>query len=66
MTVKELLTHENQIVPFPWTIAKIKKAGHNPKDFLIRFGQELERCNDKDSEESKKIMSLLHELKMFG
>lgn len=66
MIVKDILTNANRKVPFPWTIAKIKKAGHEPTSFLVSFGQELERCRDKDDEASVTLMKLLHELKMFG
>lgn len=66
MTVKELIIKANEDVPFPWTMAKIKKAGHDPTSFLLQFGQDLERCGDVTSDPSVKLMKLLHELKMFG
>lgn len=66
MTVTELIHNANKKIPFPWTMAKIKKAGHDPTSFLLRFGQDLERCSDAQSEPAVKIMNLLHELKMFG
>jgi len=56
MLVKEVLLKYQKLVPFPWTLPKISKAGYVPKDFLIDIGNELSQCDDAQSPTARKVI----------
>jgi len=62
--VKDVLVKYHKIVPFPWTVRKLKKAGLNPTNFLIGVGQEIEKCDDSYTETAQQLLDLLKELEM--
>lgn len=66
MKVRDLLKKYHKLVPFPWTPAKIKKAGYDTAFFLVEMGRELENCEDKDSESAKQILEMLKDLEMLS
>ena len=63
MFVMDVFTKYNKMVPFPWTPTKIKKAGFEPKEFVIKVGSELEECEDFESGIADKIVKLINALK---
>lgn len=65
MTVTEVLVKYNEIVPFPWTPKKIKKAGFDPKELFITIDRELQKCSDIDSPEGKICIGLMYELNLL-
>jgi len=62
MLVKDVLLKFHNIVPFDWTIQKIKKAGLNPTQFLIEVGRDLERCDDINTTTGKEVLKILKKL----
>lgn len=63
--VRDVIVKHHKIVPFPWTIRKIKKAGYSPTEFLLRMGKELAACDDADSETARAVLANLKELEMM-
>lgn len=59
MEVKDVLSKYNQIVPFPWSPRKIKKAGLNPTKFLTSLGRDLGECKDKDDPTIQAILDII-------
>lgn len=53
------------ILPFPWSIKKIKKANLNPSEFLIGFGRELEACEDAKDPETQRLLAMMKTLEML-
>ncbi|MCK5616718.1 hypothetical protein KAR91_83425 [Candidatus Pacearchaeota archaeon] len=66
MKVEELFKKYHQIVAFPWSPSKIKKAGHNPIEFLLQFGREIGQCEDAGGETAKELIKMFKELGFFG
>jgi len=46
MLIKKVLLKYHKQVPFPWTRAKIRKAGLNPSTLINQLQHDLERCAD--------------------
>lgn len=63
MQCKEVLAKYHKMVPFPWTLPKISKAGYVPKEFLLDLGNELKNCSDADSGVVAKVIRTVSELK---
>lgn len=62
MKVKEVLQKYHALVPFPWTLAKIHRAGYDPKRFFIRMGKELSKCEDTASTLCQKVIQEVSKL----
>lgn len=65
MKVAEVLRKYYKQVPFPWSVAKIKRAKYNPIDFLIHVGRDLEKCDDIGSDTGTALITMLKEMEMF-
>lgn len=63
MFVRDVLAKYNKKIPFPWTLSKIKKAGFEPKDFFIKIGNELEKCEDVETGLADKIVKSITALR---
>lgn len=48
MLVKEVLLKYHKMVPFPWSLPKISKAGYVPREFFLDLGNELKECEDME------------------
>lgn len=62
MKVKEVIITYHQIVPFPWTPAKIKKAGREPMELCRSIGEDLASCEDKDTPTAKAVLDTLKDM----
>jgi len=47
-TVEEVILKYHELVPFPWTIRKIKKAGYKPEQLFTSVADDLNVCEDLD------------------
>jgi len=65
MLVKDVLLKYHKIVPFPWSVSKIKKAGLYPTPFLLVFAKELQSCEDINTETGRQLIQILQEVEMF-
>lgn len=65
-TVKDVLYKFHTKVPFPLSVAKIKKAGLEPTLFILEMGRELEKCSDINTETGREVLSTIHALKLLG
>ncbi|MBA7697195.1 hypothetical protein ES703_105855 [subsurface metagenome] len=65
MKVREVLVKYHQIVPFPWSDKKIKKAGLEPMELCREIGQEIGNCEDKDTPSAKAILDILKKLEVM-
>lgn len=61
MTMKEVLVKYHKLVPFPIALAKIKKAGREPEQYLKDLVADLNQCSDKDDGKNKKRLAALNE-----
>lgn len=66
MKVREVILKYHKLVPFPWTPAKIKKAGFNPTELLLQVGRELAECEDKDTPTAQALLDTLKDLGMLS
>lgn len=63
MNVKDVLLKYHAIVPFPWTIAKIEKAGHKPSGLIVELGSDLLLCEDNKGKTCQKVIAMVNQLK---
>lgn len=56
MTIKEVLLKRCQMVSYPWTSEKIKKAGFNVRRFLLDTAQEIEGAVDYVARKNDKTL----------
>ena len=66
MKIKEVLIKANEKVSFPLSRSKIKKAGYNITDYLVKLLGKLESCEDYDytNKDHKKLSDVLIGLKV--
>jgi len=60
-TVKDVLEKYHKLVPFPITLAKVKKAGYKPEQYLRDLAADLNQCSDKKDGKSKKLIAALNQ-----
>lgn len=60
--VRTVLLKYHKIVPFPWTLPKIAKAGFIPKEFFLQLGEELSQCEDIGTSRAKKTLDAINKL----
>lgn len=46
MKVKDVLKKYHKIVPFPWTVPKLEKAGYDLAFLFEAISRELKECED--------------------
>ena len=63
MLVREVLVKFNKMVPFPWTLPKISKAGYIPKEFFLDLGNDLKECEDIESGSADKVLKSIDALR---
>lgn len=49
MTVKEVILSYHKKVPFPISVSKIRKAGYDPKQYVVQLFDAISSCTDKDN-----------------
>ncbi len=59
MLVNDVITKYHKIIPYPWTLRKIKKAGLDPAEFFIAIGRDLEKCEDKDNPTIETVLNII-------
>lgn len=64
-TVSQVIYKYHKLIPFPWTIRKIKKAGYQPTELLIKVGQDLNACDDADTDSATELIRLMHNLELM-
>lgn len=62
MTVNHVLQKYHAIVPFPWTIANIRKSGQKVGPFFFALGRDLDSAEDNNLETFKKAIDSMVEL----
>lgn len=62
MKVKDVILKYHKICPFPWTPAKVKKAGYEVMPLARCLGQELGQCEDKDTPGAKAVLDALKDM----
>lgn len=62
MKVKEVIMKYHAIVPFPWSPKKIKKAGYVPMELCRNIGEDIGRCEDKDTLSAQAVLGALKDL----
>lgn len=65
MLVMDLIVKYHKIVPFPWSIRKLKKAGHSPLELMLRLGKDLSQCTDANSDTAKALVEMLNKLDLL-
>ncbi len=63
MLVKDVLKKYHAIVPFPWTLAKIAKAGLEPCNFFLEVGESLSKCTDIGTPAGLAVLEAINKLK---
>lgn len=64
MLMKEVLLKYHGRVPFPWTPAKIKKAGFDPAALMIKLGADLGLCTDSNSKLTRETLAAINKIKI--
>lgn len=66
MLVANVLKDFHKIVPFPWSTAKLKKAGVKPTAILLELGSQLQKCRDIETDTGKALLKMLKDLEMLS
>lgn len=64
MLVRAVYLKYHSMVPFPWTLQKIKLAGFVPKELFVAIGKELSECSDASSPALRKVIASINKLEL--